>query len=99
MAIKNFVTLAAEDLPDVAHDIGGSDHNRYAGDDSHQPLRPPHAHENGKLCHEAGEAGHAHGDQTANDETDHGERHDLAHPAELRDLAGVGTVVDHAGDG
>ena len=59
----------------------------------------PHAHEDRELSHETREARHAHGDQTADDEANRGKRHDLAHAAQLGDLTGVRTVVDHAGDG
>jgi len=52
-----------------------------------------------QLGHEPAEARHAHRYQAANDETDRSKWHHFIHAAKLGNLACVGAVVNHSGNG
>src|SRR5215216_4871823 len=99
MTVEFLGQLAKEHLTDIAHDIGGRDHNRDACDDSYKPLSAPDAQEDGELRYKTGKERHAHRNQAANDEANGSKRHDLAYPAQLRNLTRMRTVIDHTNDG
>jgi hypothetical protein len=98
MTFELFWYFAEENLPDIAHDIGRSNDDGNACDDSDQPLPAPYTHKDGELSDEAGEKRHAHGNQAANNKTNRCERHDFAHPTQLRDLACMRSIIDHTDD-